>query len=69
MGAPTVSGEETLRQTMEEYGVSAAELGLATTDEEAEDALLDVLGEVFRLPLRGPLLQEKAESGVTQGHP
>jgi hypothetical protein len=40
MGAPTVSGEETLRQTMEEYGVSAADLGLAATDEEAEDALL-----------------------------
>jgi Mg-chelatase subunit ChlD len=40
MGAPTVSGEETLRETMEEYGVSAAELGLAESDEEAEQALL-----------------------------
>ena len=41
MGAPTVSGEETLKQTMEEYGVTAAELGLAAeTDEEAEQALL-----------------------------
>ena len=41
MGAPTVSGDDTLRETMEEYGLTAAELGLAAeSDDEAEAALL-----------------------------
>ncbi len=41
MGAPTVSGDDTLKQTMEEYGLSAADLGLAAeTDDDAEQALL-----------------------------
>ncbi|MFN7142487.1 MAG: nitric oxide reductase activation protein NorD [Myxococcota bacterium] len=41
MGAPTVSGEDTLKETMEEYGVTAAELGLeAESDDDAEQALL-----------------------------
>jgi hypothetical protein len=41
VGAPTVTGEESLAATLEEYGLTAAELGLApATDEEAEQALL-----------------------------
>ncbi|MDP2311430.1 MAG: hypothetical protein Q8P41_00880 [Pseudomonadota bacterium] len=41
MAAPTVSGEDTLRETLEEYGLTAAELGLgAETDDDAEQALL-----------------------------
>ncbi|MDP2306603.1 MAG: hypothetical protein Q8P18_11330 [Pseudomonadota bacterium] len=41
MGAPTVSGDDTLKETMEEYGLTAAELGLAAeTDDDAEQALL-----------------------------
>jgi hypothetical protein len=41
VGAPTVSGEDTLKETMEEYGLTAAELGFgAETDDDAEQALL-----------------------------
>lgn len=41
MAAPIVSGEDSLKETMEEYGLTAAELGLAAeTDDDAEQALL-----------------------------
>ncbi len=41
MGAPTVSGEDTLAETLAEYGLTAADLGLAdATDDDAEAALL-----------------------------
>lgn len=41
MAAPTIKLEDSLKQTMEEYGVSAETLGVAEmTDEEAERALL-----------------------------
>lgn len=62
MAAPTLNPEDTVRLTTEEYGVTAAELGLAgLSDEDAERALLARF--LFGQPIR------QAVSGERNGLP
>ena len=80
MPAPTTSLEDTLRATMEEYGVSAADLGLeAESDEDAERALLShflysppqrqsLTGERNGLPLDRIQRQLQALLRMLSGH-
>lgn len=58
MPAPTINLEDSLKATMEEYGVSAADLGLeAESDEDAERALLSHF--LFTPPQRQSLTGER----------
>lgn len=79
MAAPTVKPEDVYKQTMEEYGVSAQDLGLeADSDEEAERALLShflfsppqrqaVTGERNGLPLDKVVKQLQAHLRMVSG--
>lgn len=58
MPAPTINLDDSLKATMDEYGVSAADLGLqAESDEEAEQALLRHF--LFTEPKRQALTGER----------
>lgn len=58
MPAPTIKIEDSLKATMDEYGVSAADLGMeAETDDEAERALLSHF--LFTEPKRQSLTGER----------